>query len=149
MDSLGVSFVVSRMTLMPSCCTLSSSSRLDCDIGCVTQTIVSDAEYHTPLQQEVDVVRCQPRLSIRTIFFSRLSFVDLTCVLYVCIPLKWIPRYLRLFVPSPTFLLKETADTAFGTALLLRVHHRTWLELALVTGCQHQCDTSLPVPGQS
>ena len=31
MASMGVAFVVPRMTLMVSCCTLSSLSKLDCD----------------------------------------------------------------------------------------------------------------------
>ena len=51
-----------------------------------------------------------------------LSLVDSTCVLYVSILSKWIPRYLRLFVCSMTSPLKDTADIAScPTALLLRV----------------------------
>ena len=45
MASMGVSFVVPRMTPMASFSTLSSFSRLDCNT-------VNDAEYHTLIQQE-------------------------------------------------------------------------------------------------
>ena len=55
--------------------------------------------------------------------FLHLSFVDSTCVLYVSILSKWIPRYLRLFVRSVTSPLKETAGIPCLTALLLMVHH--------------------------
>ena len=58
--------------------------------------------------------------------FLHLSFVDSTCVLYVSILSKWIPRYLRQFVRSVASPLKETAGIACSTALLLRVHHREW-----------------------
>ena len=45
-----------------------------------------------------DVFRCllQPWLSTPTVLFLHLGFVDLTCVLYVSILSKWIPRYPRI-----------------------------------------------------
>ena len=48
----GLSFVVSRMTLMASFCTLLNFSRLDCVRVCETQNMVNDTEYHTLMQQE-------------------------------------------------------------------------------------------------
>ena len=63
--------------------------------------------------------------------FLHLSFVDST--LYVSILSKWIPRYLRLFVPSMTSPLKETAGIACPTALLLRVHHTACALLGLIS----------------
>ena len=75
--------------------------------------------------------------------FLHLSFVDSTCVLYVSILSKWIPRYLRLFVRSMASPLKETAGIACPTALLLRVHHRACALLGLISDSVswHQCDT--------
>ena len=65
--------------------------------------------------------------------FLHLRFVDSTCVLYVSILSKWITSYLRLFVHSMTFSLKETAGIACPTALLLRVHHRAYALLGLIS----------------
>ena len=75
--------------------------------------------------------------------FLHLGFVDSTCVLYVSILSKWIPRYLRLFVRSMTFPLKKTAGIACPTVLLLRVHHRACALLVLILDSVywHQCDT--------
>ena len=65
-------------------------------------------------------------------FFLHLSFVDSTCILHVIILGKWIPGYLRLFVHSVTFLLKEIAGIACPTALLLTAHHRDYAFLACI-----------------
>ena len=65
--------------------------------------------------------------------FLHMSFVDSTCVLCVSILSKWIQGYLRLFLRSITFPLKETAGIACPTALLLRVHYRGCALLGLIS----------------
>ena len=70
--------------------------------------------------------------------FLHLSFVDKTCVLYVSILSKWIPRHLglfvrSLFVSSMTSPLKETDDIASPTAMLLMVHHRSCVFLGFIS----------------
>ena len=80
---VGVSFVVPRMTLMSLFCTPSSFSRLDCDKGCGTQTIVNDAGYHTLIQQEqvtlFDAFAAMAFGADNT--FLHFGFVDSACVL--------------------------------------------------------------------
>ena len=89
-----------------------------------------------------DVVRCLLKnwLSTRAVLSE---LFDLTCVLYVSILSKWIPRCLRLLMRSMTSPLKETAGNAFPTALLLWVHHRACALLGLISESVswHQCDT--------
>ena len=104
-SSVDVSCVVHRMTPKALFCTLSSFSRLDWQ-SCETQTIVSDAEYHTLIQQE-HITNDDADVFSMDSPFLYLSFVDSACVIYVSILLQWIPRCLRqLSMTSP---LKETA----------------------------------------
>ena len=77
-----------------------------------------------------------------------LSFLDSTCVLYVSILSKLILRYLRLFMRSMSFPLKETAGIACPTALLLRVQYRACALLGIISDSVswHQCDICLLAP---
>ena len=99
--------------------------------GCKTQIIVNDTEYHTLIQQEqmilFDAFADSP--------FLHLSFVDSTCVLYVSILSKLIQKYLRMLVRSMASPLKKIAGIACSTALLLRVCHRAYALLGLVSDC--------------
>ena len=73
--------------------------------------------------------------------FQHPGFVDTICILYASILLKWIPRYVRLFMCSVTFPLKKTTGITYPTVLLLRVHHRacTLLGLSLDSVSWHHC----------
>ena len=66
--------------------------------------------------------------------FLQQSFVYSTCALFVVIPWKWIPRYLRLTSP-----LQETTGIAFPTVLFFRAC--TLLALMLDSISWHHCDT--------
>ena len=106
------------------------------------QTIVSDAEYHTLIQQEqMMLFGAYTALVFSTQPFLHLSFVDLACVLYVSILSRWILR--NLFMWSMISPLTETAGIDGPTALFLRVHHRACALLDWFgTVSWHNCDTS-------
>ena len=142
---MGLSIVVPRMTVMASFCTPLSFSRLDCLWqGCETQSIVSDAEYHTQIQQEQmtlfntfwshGFLRGQSFLAPEFCWFN----LCLVCQHSVEVDLE-----VSETVRSTTSSLKETAGIACPTALLLRVHHWACSLLGLISDSVswHQCDT--------
>ena len=145
MGSMGAFFVVPRMTLVASFCSLSSFSRLDYDR--IVRPGPKSMKLNITLWYSRNRRRCSMPFEAMAFYsngpFLHLSFVDSTCVFYVSIPSKWIPCCLRLFVRSMTSPLKETADIACPTALLLRVHHRTCELFGLIwdSVSWHQCDT--------